>query len=172
MQSSKTTPTTKSPASRPGSRSDAIALLTKDHKEVKQLFHAYEKLAKAGAAGDERQTVAQKICELLTVHATLEEDIFYPVMRENLDADSLMDKAEVEHATVKDLVSQIQVMDADNDLYDAKVKVLGEYVEHHVQEEEGVMFAKALKSKVDLIALGTQLKAYKEELMEATTSAA
>ena len=158
------------PASRPGSRNDAIALLSKDHKEVKQLFRTFEKLAKAGAPGEERKTIATQICELLTIHATIEEELFYPAMRDQLQAHELLDEAEVEHAMVKELITQIQAMSPDDDLYDAKVKVLGEYVAHHVQEEEAEMFPKAVKSKMELGEIGAQLKARKQELMGASES--
>ena len=148
------------PASRSGSRNDAVALLTKDHKEVKQLFRTFEKLAKAGAPGEERKTIATQICEMLTIHATIDQ----------LQAHELLDEAEVEHAMVKELIAQIQAMNPDDDLYDAKVKVLGEYVAHHVQEEEGEMFPKAVKSKMELGEIGAQLKARKQELMGASES--
>jgi len=144
---------------------DVIALLTKDHKDVKKLFTAYQKLADADAPADERKTIADEICAALTVHATVEEEIFYPAMRDAADdAEDELDEAEVEHASVKDLIAQIEEMDPDEDLYDAKVKVLGEYVDHHVKEEEGEMFPKAKKSDMDLNALGAEVQARKEEL--------
>ena len=147
-----------------GRANDATALLAKDHKDVKALFKRYEKLAKAEADGGEREELAAQICEMLTVHTTLEEEIFYPAVREaEVDAD-LLDEAEVEHASAKDLISQIRSMSPDDDLYDAKVSVLGEYVNHHVEEEEGQMFPKARRAKVDLEGLGEQIKARKEAL--------
>lgn len=144
---------------------DALALLENDHKEVRKLFKAYEKLAKAESASDERQELAQRICTMLTVHAEIEEEIFYPAMREALEEDDLLDEAEVEHASAKDLIGQLEAMDADDDLYDAKVTVLGEYIEHHVREEENEMFPKARRAKVDLAALGAELQARKMELV-------
>ncbi|NRF67323.1 hemerythrin domain-containing protein [Aquincola sp. S2] len=144
---------------------DAIKLLTTDHKDVKQLFKNYDKLAKAEAADDERRAVAEEICNMLTVHATVEEELFYPAAREALDEQALLDEAEVEHASAKDLIAQIRGMSPSDDLYDAKVKVLGEYIDHHVQEEEGEMFPKVRKSELDLKELGTQMQARKDELM-------
>ena len=162
---------TQTPAPRPGSRSDAVALLSKDHKDVKQLFRSFEKLAKAKAPGEKRQNIASQICETLTVHARIEEEIFYPAVREQLHTDDLLDEALVEHKTVKDLIGQIQDMNPDDDLYDAKVKVLGEYVAHHVKEEEDEMFPKAVKAaSIDLVDLGAQLKARKLELMGSAES--
>jgi hemerythrin superfamily protein len=148
--------------------SDAIALLTKDHRDVKKLFTAYKKLADSQASVSERQDIATQICEALSAHAKVEEEIFYPALHDaGVNAVDELDEAEVEHGSIKDLVAQIQAMDPDEDLYDAKVKVLGEYVDHHVKEEEGEMFPKAEKSGLDLEELGGQLKTRKEELLEA-----
>ena len=146
-------------------RPDATTLLEKDHRDVKSLFKRYDKLMKNEAEGSERQQLAEQICQMLTVHATIEEEIFYPAVRgANVDED-LLDEAEVEHASAKDLIAQIQSMGPEDDLYDAKVTVLGEYINHHVEEEEGEMFPKARRAKVDLEGLGEQLKSRKEALM-------
>jgi hemerythrin superfamily protein len=147
---------------------DAIALLTNDHKEVKQLFKEYEKLVKAEAEDEDKQALAEQICQLLTVHAQIEEEIFYPAAREALEEQDLLDEAEVEHASAKDLIAQIQQMEPSEELYDAKVKVLGEYIDHHVQEEEGEMFPAVKKSDMDLEALAEELQERKEELLEET----
>jgi len=147
---------------------DAIALLTNDHKEVKQLFKEYEKLVKDEAEDEDKQALAGQICHLLTVHATIEEEIFYPAAREALEEQDLLDEAEVEHASAKDLIAQIQQMEPSEELYDAKVKVLGEYIDHHVQEEEGEMFPACKKSEMDLEALADELQERKEELLAET----
>ena len=147
---------------------DAIKLLTQDHKEVKALFKEYEKLAKADAEDEEKQQLAQEICTKLTVHATIEEEIFYPAAREALgDEVDLVDEADVEHASAKDLIAQIEGSSPADDHYDAKVKVLGEYIDHHVKEEEGEMFPKLKKSELDLEALGDELMTRKEQLLSA-----
>jgi hemerythrin superfamily protein len=144
---------------------DATRLLTDDHKEVHGLFVKYNKLADADAGSDERQPLAEQICVLLTVHATIEEEIFYPAARAaDVDSD-LLDEAEVEHASAKALIAQIREMDADDDLYDAKVKVLGEYIDHHVEEEQDELFPKCRKSAMDLKQIGAQLAGRKAELM-------
>ena len=163
-------PTAKKSASRPaakktGSRQDAIALLTADHREVKALFEKYKDLADSDAGGSDRQAIAETVCDLLTVHATIEEEIFYPAAREALDAEDLLDEAEVEHASAKDLIAKIKAMAPDDDLYNAKVTVLGEYVQHHVEEEEGEMFPEAKGSDMNLQELGSQLLARKNELL-------
>ena len=147
------------------SRNDATALLMKDHKDVKALFRRYEKMAKAEADGSERQQLANQICQMLTVHATIEEEIFYPAVREADVDEDLLDEAEVEHASAKDLIAQIQSMSPEDDLYDAKVTVLGEYINHHVQEEEGEMFPKARRAKVDLEGRAGRLMERKQALM-------
>lgn len=146
-------------------RPDATTLLMKDHKDVKALFRRYDKLIKADSAGSERKGLAEQICGILTVHATVEEEIFYPAVRAARVDEDLLDEAEVEHASAKDLIAQIKSMGPDDDLYDAKVTVLGEYIDHHVKEEEGEMFPKARRAKVDLEGLSQQLKSRKAELM-------
>lgn len=168
--SSRSTPAAKSASTRKaggtGSQTDAIALLTQDHKDVKKLFKQYDKMVEDGAEDGERQALAEQICEMLTVHATIEEEIFYPAARDALEEQDLLDEAEVEHASAKDLIAQIQAGSPTNDdLFDAKVKVLGEYIDHHVKEEEGEMFPKARKSDLDLEALGLALQERKTELM-------
>lgn len=144
---------------------DAVQLLVADHKEVKKLFKEYEKLVEAEAADDDKKALAEQICMLLTVHAQIEEEIFYPATRESIEEQDLLDEAEVEHASAKDLIAQIQGMEPSEELYDAKVIVLGEYVDHHVKEEESEMFPKVKKSDLDLDAIGEELSARKEELM-------
>ena len=129
-------------------KTDATALLERDHADVKKLFKQYEKLAEADADGGQRQALAEEICAMLTVHATIEEEIFYPAARDAEVEDDLLDEAAVEHASAKDLIAQIQSMGPDDELYDAKVTVLGEYIDHHVQEEEGEMFPKCRRAKI------------------------
>jgi hemerythrin superfamily protein len=142
---------------------DAIALLTADHKEVKAMFKQYDELGDRAKAA--KKKLADQICTALTLHATVEEEIFYPALRAaSKEAADLLDEAEVEHAGAKDLIAQIQEMDPEDDLYDAKVKVLGEQIDHHVGEEEGEMFPKAKKAKLDMEALGTEMAMRKDEL--------
>jgi hemerythrin superfamily protein len=156
----------KTAGSKPSDSPDAIDLLTADHKEVKALFKEYDKLVKAEAESGEKQAIALQICVMLTAHATAEEELFYPAAREVLGEDEdLVDEADVEHASAKDLIAQIETGTPDDPLYDAKVKVLGEYIDHHVKEEEGEMFPKVRKSDLDLDALGQDIAARKAELL-------
>ena len=146
---------------------DAIALLKADHAEVKKCFTAYQKLVDTDAEAEERQPLAEKVCMLLTVHAAIEEEIFYPAAREVLAEEDLdmVDEADVEHATAKDLIAQIKSMSPDDDHYDAKVKVLGEYIDHHVKEEQDELFPAAKKAGLDSKAVGEALQIRKHELM-------
>lgn len=157
-----------SPAQQSGSAdesaTDAILLLTSDHEEVKQMFEDYAELVEAEGPSDERQALAAEICQALTVHATIEEEILYPAARDALDDEDLVDEAQVEHDGAKDLIAQIMEMDADDELFDAKVTVLGEYIEHHVKEEEGEMFPKLRESELDLETLGEEMLVRKEQL--------
>ena len=143
---------------------DAITLLTDDHKKVQKLFKEFEKLVKQ--EDDEgKDELAQQICAELTIHAQIEEEIFYPAAREAIEEQDMLDEAEVEHASAKELIEQIESMRAGEELFDAKVTVLGEYVNHHIKEEQDQMFPKVKKAKVDLEALGEELLQRKEELM-------
>ncbi len=143
---------------------DAVAILTDDHKRVKALFKQYEK-TKEEASSDDKNALVTTICSELKVHAQLEEEIFYPAAREAINDDDLLDEAEVEHASAKELIAQLDEMSPEDALYDAKVKVLGEHIDHHVKEEEGEMFPKAKKSELDTAALGEEMMTRKAALM-------
>ncbi len=147
-------------------KTDAVEMLEADHREVKALFTKFAALKDDGVDDDaEKVSIVQKICTALTVHTTIEEEIFYPAVREAIDDEDLMDEALVEHAGAKDLIAQLQGMDADDDLYDAKVTVLGEQIDHHVKEEEGNMFPKAKKADIDLSELGAEMAARRTEVL-------
>ncbi len=144
---------------------DAVDLLSDDHLQVGALFKQYEKLADKEAPADQRKVLAQTICDMLKAHTTIEEEIFYPAARRaGLDAD-LLDEADIEHASAKDLIAQIEAGDADDDHYDAKVKVLGEYITHHVVEEHTEMFTKCRRAGMDLVALRGEIEARKMSLV-------
>ena len=151
---------------RKNSGKDAVALLKADHVEVSKMFKQFEKLKEEGGAREKAALVA-KICEALTVHTQIEEEIFYPAVREAIDDDDMMDEADVEHMAAKDLIGQLEDAAPGDDHYAAKVTVLAEQIKHHVKEEEqpGGMFSKAKKSAVDLKALGEQMAQRKAELM-------
>ena len=154
-----------SPATAAAAKKDATILLQRDHTEAHKLFKRYEKLARAEAPASERKALAEQVCKLVTVHAQIEEEIFYPAAREANVEEDLMDEADVEHASAKDLIAQIKAMEPDDDHYDAKLKVLGEYIDHHVEEEEEQMFPKCRKAKMDLATLASQLAERKSVLL-------
>lgn len=140
---------------------EAIALLRADHKAVSDLFAAFEKTR---SAAKKMQLVSQ-ICTELSVHTQVEEEIFYPAVKAALKDKVLIPEAVVEQATMKDLMAQVEGVTPDGEMFDAKVKVLSEYVKHHVKEEHTEMFPKAKKTKLDMLALGSQMAARKAELM-------
>lgn len=149
---------------------DACTLLDTDHKAVKKMFKTYEELAgsKARGVAQKKLDLAHQICQELTVHATVEEEIFYPALRDALKETDILAEAEVEHAGAKDLIAQIEAMDEADEMFDAKVKVLGEYIDHHVKEERNEIFPKARAAKsLDLVAMRDELMARKEALMSA-----
>ncbi len=140
----------------------AIRLLKQDHREVETWFDEYEQLDE----DSEKLELFNKIALALKVHTQIEEEIFYPETRAEVEED-LLDEAYVEHDGAKKLIVEIEAMKPGEPLYDAKVKVLGEYIKHHVKEEEqpGGMFAQAKKGDEDLETMGERLKARKDELM-------
>ena len=146
---------------------DAIALLKDDHAEVHAWFEEYEGLG--DRANVSKSKLVAKICKALTVHTRIEEEIFYPAVREagKETEEDMVDEAVVEHASAKDLIAQLEEMDPEDDLYDAKVKVLGELVDHHVEEEEEEMFPDARKLKLDLVALAEEMQMRRDELAAA-----
>ena len=142
---------------------DAIALLRADHQKVGDLFAEF---AKARTASKKKALVAT-ICTELAVHAQVEEEVFYPAVKAALKDKALIPEAVVEQATMKALIAQIEGIEPDGEMYDAKVTVLCEYVKHHVKEEHTEMFPKAKKTRLDMAALGAQIAARKHELLAA-----
>lgn len=144
--------------------SDAITLLTADHDEVREAFKKFGKMDHEDTAAIEE--LVSGVCEALKAHTTVEEEIFYPAVRAAIEDDDLMNEAQVEHNSAKELIELIEGMDATDPMYSATFTVLGEYVTHHAKEEEDEMFPAARKAKVDLEELGEQIQARKEELTE------
>jgi hemerythrin superfamily protein len=140
---------------------DAIQLLKADHREVEKLFGQFEK-----SSGRARKLqLARKICLELKIHTQIEEEIFYPAARDVLKDDDILNEALVEHQAAKDLIAQIEVMDGAEEMFEAKVTVLREQIEHHVGEEEKELFPQLQKSDMDLKGLGEQLAMRKTDLM-------
>ena len=153
---------TRKTAARPRAN-DAIALLKADHRQVEEWFEQFEATRSSARKG----TLAGEICQALKVHTEIEEEIFYPLFLEATGEVSTHHEAEVEHNGAKRLIQEIESGGAEDDYFEAKVKVLSEMIKHHVNEEEkrDGMFAKARQSKMDLTAIGVRLAARKAELM-------
>ncbi|MEP7205464.1 MAG: hemerythrin domain-containing protein [Casimicrobiaceae bacterium] len=144
---------------------DALALLRADHAKVLDLFDQFRSM-KDDFDEHEKDALVARICGELIVHTAIEEEIFYPEVRAVLSADDLFDEATVEHASAKDLIAQLGAMEPDDDLYDAKVTVLGEYVRHHADEEESEIFPMVREADIDLDELGSRLARRKTRLMD------
>ena len=161
MTAAKSTSKSSSPDKAKPAPKDAIALLKADHEAVSEMFTEYE----SARSDDKKKALVAQICMALSVHAQIEEEIFYPAVKNALKDKLLVPEATVEHAGVKDLISQIEGTESDGEMYDAKVKVLSEYVKHHVKEEQNEMFPKVKASSIDIVELGTLMAARKDELM-------
>ena len=151
---------------RKGDSGKALALLRADHLRVRTLFQELGSLRGLDDEDERKAELVDDICYELTLHAMLEEEIFYPVLRSAIDNDELMDEADLEHAGIRELVGQLEVMYPGDDHFDATISVLGEELGHHIDKEEGEMFAAALHAGIDLERLGEQLAARREELDE------
>jgi hemerythrin-like domain-containing protein len=142
---------------------DAITLLDGDHQHVLDLFDTFRRIKDDGDDAM-KQGLVEHICIELTIHSQIEEELLYPAMRDSFADQSLLDEAEVEHMMAYQLISELESMEPGDDLYDAKVTVLGEYVRHHIGEEQNQLFPKAREANIDLNALGAELSDRREEL--------
>lgn len=143
---------------------DAIALLKADHRKVEDLFDKFE----TAKGAERKKTLALQICTELSVHATVEEEIFYPACKGKVEKEDKLDEAYVEHDGAKVLIAEIASSDADAEFYDAKIKVLSELIKHHVKEEEARsegLFAMAREAGLDVKALGQDIALRKQQLM-------
>ena len=163
MATAKTRSQKKSPTKRSAKTTkaqDAIGLLKADHAKVEGLFDQFEKTR----SDDKKVSLAKEICLELKIHTSIEEELFYPAAREAIDDNDLLDEAEVEHQSAKDLISQIEQGSPDDEKWSARVTVLGEYIKHHVKEEHTELFPEVRKTDIDLEELGQQMLARKKEL--------
>lgn len=144
------------------SKSDATAILKADHKLVDGLFKEFE----ATKSDKKKKQIVDQICKELTIHAQVEEEIFYPAVQKALKDHELVPEAIVEHASLKELIAKVKGVEPGGDMYDANVKVMGEYVKHHVKEEEKEMFPEAKETKLDMVELGTKMLERKQQLSE------
>jgi len=142
---------------------EAIEMLKEDHAKVKKAFKEFEKMDRSDT--ETCRQLVQTVCEDLKVHTTLEEEIFYPALREAMEDEDILNEAAVEHETAKMLIDQLENMEPDDPNYYATFTVLGEYVMHHVKEEEGEMFPEAKKTDIDFESLAQRMQDRKAELM-------
>ena len=149
----------------PSKTNPVIAMLKEDHKKVKGLFEEYE-----DANARKQQEIAETVIHELDVHAALEEELIYPVIREEIDEDDLMNEANEEHHLVHVLIAELKKLDPGDEIFKAKFTVLGELVKHHVKEEEGEMFPKAQKADIDWEELGAEVTERKEQLTAKLTA--
>jgi hemerythrin superfamily protein len=145
---------------------DALRMLADDHKRVKKMFEQFEKLKDKEMDDEQKQLLVETACAELTIHAQLEEEMLYPAARDAIDDMDLLDEAEVEHASAKHMISELSTMQPGDHLYDAKFTVLGEYVKHHIEEEEKELFPKLKKADIDLVELAEAMKERKMALRE------
>jgi hemerythrin superfamily protein len=145
------------------SEMDAIELLMQDHKKVQKVFKEFEK-SKDELGDEEKGGMVRQCCMELKIHTQIEEEIFYPAAREAIEDEDLVDEAEVEHASAKQLIGELEGMEPGDELYDARFTVLGEYVNHHIKEEEHSLFPEVKKAKLDLDELGQRMMQMKEKL--------
>ena len=141
----------------------AVELLKEQHDKVKKAFKEFEKLDRED--NEAQQQLVQRVCEDLKLHTTLEEELFYPAAREAIDDEDILNEAQVEHETAKMLIEQLENMGPEDPNFHATFTVLGEYVVHHVKEEEGEMFPQVKKTDLDLEELGARMRRRMEELM-------
>jgi hemerythrin superfamily protein len=141
----------------------AVELLKEQHDKVKKAFKEFEKLDREDP--EAQKQLVQTVCEDLKLHTTLEEELFYPAAREAIDDEDILNEAQVEHETAKMLIEQLENMGPDDPNFHATFTVLGEYVLHHVKEEEGEMFPQVKKTDLDLEELGSRMRARMEELI-------
>jgi hemerythrin superfamily protein len=142
---------------------DATALLRADHEHVSELFEEYED----SRSSAKKKRIVEELCNELTVHAQIEEEIFYPAVKRALKDKELIPEARVEHDTLKGLIAQVEGEEPDGEMFDAKIKVMREYVKHHVKEEQDEIFPKAKSTDLDMMELGAKLSERKEELLAA-----
>jgi hemerythrin superfamily protein len=141
---------------------EATALLKADHKLVDSLFKEYE----ATNSNSKKKQLVEKICKELTIHAQIEEEIFYPAVQKALKDHELVPEAMVEHGSLKELIAAVKDIEPNGDMYDAKIKVMSEYVKHHVKEEEKEMFPEAKGTHLDMTKLGALMAKRKQQLYD------
>lgn len=145
---------------------DAVTLLTKDHRKAKQAFEEFDK-SKDKLGDEEKLAMVKQVCADLMIHMEIEEKVFYPSVGERINDEDMMNEAKVEHTSAKELIAQLGELKPNDPMFDAKFKVLGEQIEHHVEEEEKEMFPQAKQKGADMLALGKRLQSAKAKARQA-----
>jgi len=145
---------------------DAVTLLRADHDEARQLFDRFDELCASQADADSRQSLIENLCAVLTAHTMIEEELFYPALRESIEDPRLLDRAVEEHARAKELIAQLVDASASDALFNIRVRLLRDAIEQHVAEEERELFAQVQRTQLDLQTLAGQMAARKEEILE------
>lgn len=148
----------------PNDAQDAIRVLTEDHERITGMFMDYEKLRQGKANDDRKNGLFRQIWMETAIHAQVEDEIFYPALREAIDDHDLLDEADIEHASFNEVFEQLESMGVGNEHHDVKVMVLGEYISHHFQAEQDAMFRKIKKAGTDTLALGGRIVRRRKEL--------
>jgi hemerythrin superfamily protein len=160
------------PASAPRAAplTDAITMLTADHAEARQLFDRFDELCASHADADSRQSLVENLCAVLTAHTMIEEELFYPAVRESIADPHLLDRALDEHARAKELIAQLVDAAAGDALFNTHVSMLRRTIEQHVADEEGSLFPQVRNTRLDLQAMVPKMAARKEEILEVKRS--
>lgn len=143
---------------------DAISVLTKDHERIRRMFMSFEKLTRRNGNDDRKNRLFQQIWMETAIHAQVEDEIFYPALREATDDHDLLDEADIEHASFNEVFEQLESMGVDNEHYDVKVMVLGEYISYHFKAEQDAMFRKIKMAGIDTLVLGGRIVHRRKEL--------
>jgi hypothetical protein len=146
-------------------RAEVLGMLEQDHKKAKKAFRDFARMDPDKEA-EECEALVQQTCAELEVHATLEEELFYPAARKAISDEDLIEEAEVEHGSQDALIQQLKGMDLDDEKFSATFTVLGEYTKHHIKEEEGEMFKQLTGARVDWSELLEEMRARRQQLMQ------
>jgi iron-sulfur cluster repair protein YtfE (RIC family) len=148
----------------------ALDLLKADHDKIRALFREFEQLKGIEEQEERKVEITEEICYELSLHAALEEEIFYPAVRSLVDNDELIDEAELEHAGARELINQLEVMYPGDEHYEATVAVLNDEVERHIEKEEGIIFSAVKMATLDMLHIGERMQERKAQLEEDLSS--
>ena len=149
---------------------DAITLLKADHAEARQLFERFDELCAQHADADSRQSLIENLCAVLTAHTMIEEELFYPLVRNSIADPHLLDRALEDHGRAKELIAQLVDASAGDPLFNTRVRLLRDAIDQHVADEEALVFPQVNQAQLDLPAMAHKMAARKEEILEVKRS--